>query len=146
MGSASGAPQDAHGGRTVPGAGTIAHGLSLPLVALVPSMRRSRSPPVRSRRTASRTGSRPRALEIFRPARAITCTTRSRWCWPACCSRAARLAFQAGIVVFCGSLYALALTDVKVLGAVTPIGGLAFLAAWLWLAFGALRRQAAARP
>lgn len=47
--------------------------------------------------------------------------------------------FQAGIVVFSGSLYALALTDVKVLGAITPIGGLAFLAGWLWLAVAAWR-------
>lgn len=47
--------------------------------------------------------------------------------------------FQGGIVVFCGSLYALALTDVKILGAITPIGGLAFLAGWAWLAISALR-------
>ena len=33
--------------------------------------------------------------------------------------------------MFCGSLYALALTDVKILGAITPIGGLAFLAGWI---------------
>ena len=47
--------------------------------------------------------------------------------------------FQAGIVVFSGSLYALALTDVKILGAITPLGGLAFLAGWAWLAISALR-------
>jgi uncharacterized membrane protein YgdD (TMEM256/DUF423 family) len=47
--------------------------------------------------------------------------------------------FQAGIAVFSGSLYALALTDVKVLGAITPIGGLAFLAGWAWLAWCAWR-------
>ena len=47
--------------------------------------------------------------------------------------------FQAGIVIFSGSLYALALTDVKVLGAITPIGGLAFLVGWVWLAVSALR-------
>lgn len=47
--------------------------------------------------------------------------------------------FQAGIVVFSGSLYALALTDVKALGAITPIGGLAFLVGWLWLAYAAWR-------
>jgi uncharacterized membrane protein YgdD (TMEM256/DUF423 family) len=47
--------------------------------------------------------------------------------------------FQAGIVVFSGSLYALALTDVKVLGAITPLGGLAFLVGWGWLAVSALR-------
>ena len=38
--------------------------------------------------------------------------------------------FVAGIVLFSGSLYALALTGVRSLGAVTPIGGVAFLAAW----------------
>lgn len=46
--------------------------------------------------------------------------------------------FQAGIVLFSGSLYALALTDLKV-GMVTPIGGVAFLAGWLWLAYSAWR-------
>ena len=43
--------------------------------------------------------------------------------------------FQAGIVLFSGSLYALALTGTRGLGAVTPIGGLALLAGWLWLAW-----------
>ncbi len=47
--------------------------------------------------------------------------------------------FQAGILVFSGSLYALALTDVKVLGAITPLGGIAFLAGWVWLAWTAWR-------
>ena len=47
--------------------------------------------------------------------------------------------FLAGIVIFSGSLYALALTDVKLLGAVTPLGGLAFLVGWLWLAWSAWR-------
>ena len=47
--------------------------------------------------------------------------------------------FQAGIVIFCGSLYAFALTDVKALGAITPIGGVLFLVGWLWLAISALR-------
>jgi len=46
---------------------------------------------------------------------------------------------QGGIAIFCGSLYALALTDIKVLGAITPIGGVAFLAGWIWLAIGASR-------
>lgn len=47
--------------------------------------------------------------------------------------------FQAGIVLFSGSLYALALTDVKALGAITPFGGLAFLVGWAWLAVAMLR-------
>jgi uncharacterized membrane protein YgdD (TMEM256/DUF423 family) len=54
-------------------------------------------------------------------------------------ARTAGWIFQVGIVVFSGSLYALALTDVKVLGAITPIGGLAFLVGWAWLAISALR-------
>lgn len=67
-------------------------------------------------------------------------------------ARGARVAgwlFQAGIIVFSGSLYALALADVKALGAITPIGGLAFLAGWLVLAWSALGRSsriAAATP
>lgn len=46
-----------------------------------------------------------------------------------------------GIVVFSGSLYALAISGVRVLGAITPIGGVAFIAAWLTLAFEAWRGQ-----
>jgi uncharacterized membrane protein YgdD (TMEM256/DUF423 family) len=42
--------------------------------------------------------------------------------------------FAAGVVIFSGSLYALAITGVKVLGAITPIGGLFLLAGWLSLA------------
>ncbi len=47
--------------------------------------------------------------------------------------------FQAGIVLFSGSLYALALTGAKGLGAVTPLGGLALIAGWLWLSWTAWR-------
>jgi uncharacterized membrane protein YgdD (TMEM256/DUF423 family) len=43
--------------------------------------------------------------------------------------------FLAGVAVFSGSLYALALTGIKPLGAITPIGGLCFLAAWAWTAW-----------
>jgi uncharacterized membrane protein YgdD (TMEM256/DUF423 family) len=46
-----------------------------------------------------------------------------------------------GIVVFSGSLYALAISGVRILGAITPIGGLAFIIAWLVLAYEALRVQ-----
>lgn len=46
---------------------------------------------------------------------------------------------QAGIAVFSGSLYALALTDVKVLGAITPIGGTLMLVALAWTAITAVR-------
>jgi uncharacterized membrane protein YgdD (TMEM256/DUF423 family) len=43
------------------------------------------------------------------------------------------LCFLAGIVIFSGSLYLLAATDIRKLGAVTPLGGVSFLAGWLWL-------------
>jgi uncharacterized membrane protein YgdD (TMEM256/DUF423 family) len=48
--------------------------------------------------------------------------------------------FTAGIVLFSGSLYALALSDIRILGAVTPIGGLLFLAGWAALLVFALSR------
>ncbi|MDZ8107778.1 MAG: DUF423 domain-containing protein [Nostoc sp. DedQUE12a] len=45
--------------------------------------------------------------------------------------------FIIGIAIFSGSLYALSLTGVKSLGAITPLGGVAFLAGWGALAFAA---------
>jgi len=39
----------------------------------------------------------------------------------------------AGIIIFSGSLYVMALTNVRWLGAVTPLGGLCFLGGWAWL-------------
>ena len=56
---------------------------------------------------AIRLGRRPRLLSM------------AGWC------------FAAGIVIFSGSLYALALTGTTMFGAITPIGGLAFLVGWL---------------
>lgn len=50
------------------------------------------------------------------------------------------LLFATGIVIFCGSLYALALSGERSLGAVTPVGGLAFLAGWLCLGWGAVTK------
>ena len=44
------------------------------------------------------------------------------------------LSFFAGILLFSGSLYLLALTKIHWLGAITPLGGLSFLVGWLWLA------------
>ena len=61
--------------------------------------------------------------------------------WPG--QRAVEVAgwlFVAGIVLFSGSLYALALTGVRGLGAVTPFGGVAFLAGWAALAWAAATR------
>ncbi len=45
--------------------------------------------------------------------------------------------FTAGILIFSGSLYALALSGVTMLGAITPIGGVAFLIGWIALAIAA---------
>jgi uncharacterized membrane protein YgdD (TMEM256/DUF423 family) len=46
--------------------------------------------------------------------------------------------FAVGIVLFSGSLYALALTGVTVLGAITPLGGVAFLVGWACLIVAAI--------
>jgi uncharacterized membrane protein YgdD (TMEM256/DUF423 family) len=50
--------------------------------------------------------------------------------WPEANLNAAGWAFIVGIVVFSGSLYLLSATDIRWLGAITPIGGLAFLIGW----------------
>ena len=56
---------------------------------------------------------------------------------PSAALQAAGWCFVAGILIFSGSLYALALSGVRLLGAVTPLGGLAFLAGWASLAWAA---------
>lgn len=53
--------------------------------------------------------------------------------------QAAALCFAAGILVFSGSLYALVLSDVRLLGAVTPIGGLLLIGGWLTLIYAGLK-------
>ncbi len=50
-------------------------------------------------------------------------------------------AFQVGILLFSGSLYAMAASDVRALGAVTPLGGTAFLVAWGALCWGLWRQR-----
>jgi uncharacterized membrane protein YgdD (TMEM256/DUF423 family) len=47
--------------------------------------------------------------------------------------------FALGVLVFSGSLYALALSGVRVLGAITPLGGLLFLVGWACLSVAALK-------
>jgi uncharacterized membrane protein YgdD (TMEM256/DUF423 family) len=54
--------------------------------------------------------------------------------------RTAGWLFAAGIALFSGSLYALALGGPRLLGPVTPLGGLALVAGWLWIARAALSR------
>jgi uncharacterized membrane protein YgdD (TMEM256/DUF423 family) len=51
----------------------------------------------------------------------------------------AALAFILGIILFSGSLYLLALTGVSWLGAITPLGGIAFLSGWLVMMIAALK-------
>jgi len=60
---------------------------------------------------------------------------------PATLANAAGWAMLAGIVLFSGSLYVLALTGVRWLGAITPVGGVAFLVGWALLAGAALKSR-----
>jgi uncharacterized membrane protein YgdD (TMEM256/DUF423 family) len=57
--------------------------------------------------------------------------------WPGTMVTASGWLFVAGTVVFSGSLYALSLSGMRWLGAITPIGGVALLAGWLCLAWAA---------
>jgi uncharacterized membrane protein YgdD (TMEM256/DUF423 family) len=59
--------------------------------------------------------------------------------WPGAPMRIAGWCFAAGTVLFSGSLYLIALTGMRGLGALTPIGGVAFMLGWLLLAWGAWR-------
>jgi uncharacterized membrane protein YgdD (TMEM256/DUF423 family) len=47
--------------------------------------------------------------------------------------------FASGILLFSGSLYAIALADLPAFGPITPVGGLCLLGAWLWLAINPSR-------
>jgi uncharacterized membrane protein YgdD (TMEM256/DUF423 family) len=54
---------------------------------------------------------------------------------------AAAFLFVTGIVLFSGSLYALALTNIQSLGWITPFGGLSFIGGWIVLGWGVARRN-----
>jgi len=60
--------------------------------------------------------------------------------WPGPVLDAGGWLFVAGTVIFSGSLYALSLSGLRWLGAITPIGGLALLAGWLCLAWAAWKQ------
>lgn len=62
--------------------------------------------------------------------------------WPGGAVTAAGWLFTAGILIFSGSLYLLALTGTRWWGAVTPIGGVAFLVGWALLVWAAARSGA----
>lgn len=55
--------------------------------------------------------------------------------------RLAGWSFVAGTILFSGSLYALTLTNMRWLGAITPFGGVAFIAGWLLIVFSFLRHE-----
>jgi uncharacterized membrane protein YgdD (TMEM256/DUF423 family) len=59
--------------------------------------------------------------------------------WPGSSSAWAGWLFLAGTLLFSGSLYALSLTGMRWLGAITPLGGIAFLGGWAALTWAALR-------
>ena len=59
--------------------------------------------------------------------------------WPGTAITAAGWLFIAGTIIFSGSLYLLSVTGLRWLGAITPIGGLAFLIGWLLLAWSVWR-------
>jgi uncharacterized membrane protein YgdD (TMEM256/DUF423 family) len=59
--------------------------------------------------------------------------------WPGPVLTASGWLFVVGTVIFSGSLYALSVTGVRWLGAITPIGGVAFLAGWACLAWAVWR-------
>jgi uncharacterized membrane protein YgdD (TMEM256/DUF423 family) len=62
--------------------------------------------------------------------------------WPGTATTAAGWLFLAGVVIFSGSLYLMTFTGMRWLGAITPLGGVAFLAGWAALAWAAWRGAA----
>ncbi len=89
----------------------------------------------------------PRLLDVFETgaryqmyhALALLAVAWAATRWPIPVVHAAGWLFIAGTVLFSGSLYLLSLTGVRWLGAVTPLGGVLFLAGWLSLAYGIWR-------
>jgi uncharacterized membrane protein YgdD (TMEM256/DUF423 family) len=61
--------------------------------------------------------------------------------WPGRLPRTAGWLFAIGTLLFSGSLYLLALTGATWLGAITPLGGVAFIAGWICLVVGAKSRE-----
>jgi uncharacterized membrane protein YgdD (TMEM256/DUF423 family) len=97
---------------------------------------------------ALRTSLSPRMLEIYHTAvlyhlvHSLGLLAVAFVCFLKPASRAAEFSgwlMSAGIILFSGSLYMLAVTGLKWLGAITPLGGIALMAAWLLLAAAALR-------
>lgn len=89
----------------------------------------------------------PRMLEVFETgvryqmyhALALIATAWAASQWPESTATLAGWFFVGGIVIFSGSLYALTLSGVRTFGAVTPLGGLGFLAGWLCLLWAVIK-------
>jgi uncharacterized membrane protein YgdD (TMEM256/DUF423 family) len=62
--------------------------------------------------------------------------------WPGPAVSASGWLFLAGTLLFSGSLYALSVSGVRVLGAITPLGGVAWVVGWACLAWGAWQGRA----
>ena len=69
-------------------------------------------------------------VSLFARTGAVTFSVQARVAW----------LMLIGIVIFSGSLYALAISGMRALGAITPIGGVAFILGWLVLAYATSRR------
>lgn len=65
-------------------------------------------------------------VPIFAKSGMLRSSTATRVCWM----------LAVGVLLFSGSLYTLSLSGVRLLGAVTPVGGIAFIGAWLLLGWG----------
>jgi len=89
----------------------------------------------------------PRMLEVFETgvryqmyhALALIATAWAINQWPESTATLAGWFFVGGIVIFSGSLYVLTLSGVRTFGAITPLGGLAFLAGWICLLWVAVK-------
>lgn len=80
------------------------------------------------------------ALALFVTAWAIAGGRRPRL------ARAAGWLFHIGIVLFAGSLYVLAPTGIRWLGAITPLGGVSFIAGWVLLALSCIKMENNGKP
>ena len=89
----------------------------------------------------------PRLLEVFETAAryqmyhalALLLVGYAATRWPGALTTSAGWLFLAGTVLFSGSLYAMTFTGIRALGAVTPLGGVCFIAGWVCLAVAAAR-------
>jgi uncharacterized membrane protein YgdD (TMEM256/DUF423 family) len=87
----------------------------------------------------------PRLVEVFETgaryqmfhALALLAVAWAATRWPGSLTTASGWLFVAGTMVFSGSLYAMTFTGIRALGAITPIGGVCFIAGWICLALAA---------